>query len=74
MILMKRENIYKASELDARIIKIDQELVQLNNRNVSEIIVRKVLLPEFFEEVRLKQIEALTKLKAEYEKVIEELA
>lgn len=71
---MKRENIYKASELDARILKIDQELVQLNGRNVSEIVVRKVLLPEFFEDVRLKQIEALTKLKSEYEKVIEELA
>lgn len=71
---MKRENIYKASELDARILKIDQELILLNNRNVSEIVVQKSLLPEIFEEVRLEKIEALTALKLEYEKGIEELA
>lgn len=70
---MNRENIYKASELDSRILKIDHELVSLANKTVSEIVVERSLLPELFEEVRLKKIEALTNLKTAYLKQIEEI-
>lgn len=71
---MKRENILKASELDSRILAIDQELFELKNRNLSEVIVRKVLLPELFKEAVIKKTEALNKLKDEYLKQIEELS
>lgn len=71
---MKRENIYKASEYDSRILQIDQELLKLSALNTSDIVVQKSLLPELYEQVRLKKIEALKALRQEYEKVIEELA
>lgn len=71
---MKRENILKASELDSRILAIDQELVQLSNKNSPEIVVPKKLLPKLYEEVRLKKIEALANLKAAYLKQIEEMS
>lgn len=71
---MKRENINKASEYDSRILQIDQELLKLSALNTSDIIVQKSLLPELYETVRLKKIEALKALKQEYEKVIEDLA
>lgn len=70
---MKRENINKASELDSRILAIDQEIVQLSNKNISMVAIPKSLLPELFEEVRLKKIEALAALKVTYLKDIEQL-
>lgn len=71
---MNRENIYKASELDSRILKIDQDLLSLANKTAPEIVIERSLLPELFEEARKKKIEALKGLRVDYLKQIKELA
>jgi hypothetical protein len=71
---MNRENIYKASELDSRILKIDQDLLSLANKTAPEIVIERSLLPELFEEARKKKIEALKVLKVDYLKQIKELS